>query len=82
MEKFNVIVILRNGDLFGVWSFPQELSVSKKNDIKHAVKEKVKALNAEAMQADVFTVAFDDTFPTDDISEMLEGILETIDNVY
>lgn len=78
MEKFNVAVVLCNNTVYGVWSFPQELSVSKKNDIRHAVKEKVKAMNTD----DVFTVEFSDTYPTDDTEEMLEGILQSIDNSY
>ncbi len=77
MEKFNVVVLLCNGDLFGVWSFPRELSVSKKNDIKHAIKEKVKEMGT----TDKFTVTFDTTWVSDD-DEMLEGILETLDNHY
>jgi len=77
MEKFNVIVVLCNGDLFGVWSFPEELSISKKNDIKHAIKEKVKEMGTK----DVFSVTFDDTW-IGNVDEMLQGILETIDNDY
>lgn len=78
MEKLNVVVILINGDLYGVWTYHQNLSTYNKNDIKHAIKEKVKAMGTK----DVFTVAFSDTYPSDDTSEMLEGILESIDNSY
>ena len=78
MEKFNVAVVLCNGDLFGVWSFRQELSISKKNDIKHAIKEKVKEMGTD----NVFTVAFSDTYVCDDPEEMLDGIIESIDNSY
>lgn len=78
MEKFNVVVILCNGVQYGVWSYTEELSVSKRNDIKHAIKEKVKAMGTK----DVFTVIFSDTYPSDDTDEMLDGILESIDNDY
>ena len=77
MEKFNVIVVLCNGDLFGVWSFPEELSISKKNDIKHAIKEKVKEIGMK----DKFTVAFDNTWVAS-LNENLEGILDALNNHY
>ncbi len=80
MEKFNVVVVLCNGELFGVWSFPadNEPSESKKNDLKHAVKEKLKALGTE----DVFTVEFTDTYVTDYFPDVADGILDTIENHY
>ncbi len=79
MQKLEiVVVVLCNGKVFGVWSLLNELSVSKKNDIRHAIKEKVKSVDTE----DVFTVEFSDTYVADYSDEVLDEILETIDNAY
>lgn len=80
MTKINTVVVLRNGGLYGVWSFPGNinLSVSKKNDIRHLIMEKVKEMCTE----DVFSISFDDTYVTDDMSELVEGITATIENSY
>ncbi len=80
MANINTVIVLCNGDVYGVWVLPADFSlrIAQKNDLRHIIKEKVKAMDTE----DVFTVHFDESFQSDSLEELTEGILESIENSY
>jgi hypothetical protein len=80
MAKINTVVVLCNGDVYGTWLLPGDinLSVSQKNNLRTAIREKVMQVDTD----DVFTVQFDEIIPADNITELTDGILESIENSY
>jgi hypothetical protein len=81
MAKINTVVVLCNGDVYGTWLLSGEhncFSVAQKNNLRHAILEKVKQVDTD----DVFTVQFDEMLPADTLGELCDGILESIENSY
>lgn len=81
MAKINTVVILCNGILYGTWLLPahiENFSNTERNNLRHAIKEKIKEVGTK----DEFNVSFDEILLADSVTELTDGILESIENSY
>lgn len=74
----NTVIVLCNGVLYGTWLLPDNLSITQENDLRFAISQKVKTIGVK----DYFTVVFDAILRPDSVTELTDGILESIENSY
>ena len=78
MKNVYSVVVLLNGDVWGVWTLNQRPSQTERVDLKNSIKETLH--RCEANPDDKYSIQFSDNAECDSFEDVFMGINRSLEN--